>query len=46
MKIKIHPNQDQNAIFCNSECGPTFGNDVSVMIGFGFHRQKCQYNMG
>jgi hypothetical protein len=30
MNIKIHPNQHQYAIFCHSECGPTFGDDIHI----------------
>jgi hypothetical protein len=30
VKIKIHPNQDQFAILCHSECGPTFGDDIFI----------------
>jgi hypothetical protein len=32
LKMKIHPNKDDGAIYCHSSCGPIFGGGFDIFI--------------
>jgi hypothetical protein len=45
LQMKIDPNQQQCAIFCHSECGPSFGKDILIANNANTTMNSC-YFMG